>query len=161
MYCLHVVQRISFFTASFFFSFYCVFVLWFVLLRLRNKKNIHTYIFVEEPGKTLSDWCENEWINYLNAKININRIFLSYNCDRVLNPFSVHYRSNYSQLNCSSFVNLSVNTLNLSGSLRFLISLQVWHCALFHFLTWSIILCQLLCRLPLKLHFVSFELRPE
>ena len=30
------------FTASFLFSFYCVFVVWFVLLQLRNKK--HTYI---------------------------------------------------------------------------------------------------------------------
>ena len=38
-------------------------------------------IFVEQPDKTLLDWCENKWINNLNAKININRIFLSYNCD--------------------------------------------------------------------------------
>ena len=38
-------------------------------------------IFVKQPDKTLLDWCENKWINYLNAKININRIFLSYNCD--------------------------------------------------------------------------------
>ena len=37
--------------------------------------------FVEQLDKTLLDWCENRWINYLNAKININRIFLSYNCD--------------------------------------------------------------------------------
>ena len=44
-------------------------------------------IFVEKPDKTLLDWCENKWINYLNAKININRIFLSYNCDEVLNSF--------------------------------------------------------------------------
>ena len=38
-------------------------------------------IFVKQPDKTLLDWCENKWINYLNAKININRIFLSYNCN--------------------------------------------------------------------------------
>ena len=40
-------------------------------------------IFVEQQDKTLLDWCENKWINYLNAKINItgNRIFLSFNCD--------------------------------------------------------------------------------
>ena len=38
-------------------------------------------IFVEQPDKTLLDWCENKWFNYLNAKINIDRIFLSYNCD--------------------------------------------------------------------------------
>ena len=38
-------------------------------------------IFVEQPDKTLLDWCENKWINNLNAKININKIFLSYNCD--------------------------------------------------------------------------------
>ena len=38
-------------------------------------------IFVEQPDKTLLDWCENKWINNLNAKININRIFLSYSCD--------------------------------------------------------------------------------
>ena len=38
-------------------------------------------IFVEQPNKTLLDWGENKWINYLNAKININRIFLSYYCD--------------------------------------------------------------------------------
>ena len=28
-------------------------------------------IFVEQPDKTLLD-CENKWIHYLNAKININ-----------------------------------------------------------------------------------------
>ena len=28
-------------------------------------------IFVKQPDKTLLDWCENKWINYLNAKINI------------------------------------------------------------------------------------------
>ena len=33
-------------------------------------------IFVEQPDKTLLDWCENKWINYLNAKININKIIL-------------------------------------------------------------------------------------
>ena len=38
-------------------------------------------IFVEQSDKTLLDWCENKWINYLNAKININIIFLFYNCD--------------------------------------------------------------------------------
>ena len=43
-------------------------------------------IFVELPDKTLLNWRENKWIHYLNAKININQIFLSYNCD---------YRSNY------------------------------------------------------------------
>ena len=51
---------------------------------LNAKPNItecFTVIFVEQPDKTLLDWCENRWINYLNAKININRIFLSYNCD--------------------------------------------------------------------------------
>ena len=32
-------------------------------------------------NKILLDWCENKWINYLNAKININTIFLSYICD--------------------------------------------------------------------------------
>ena len=37
-------------------------------------------IFVEQLDNTLLDWCENRWINDLNAKININRIFLSYNC---------------------------------------------------------------------------------
>ena len=38
-------------------------------------------IFVEQPNKILLDWCEKKLINYLNAKININRIFSSYNCD--------------------------------------------------------------------------------
>ena len=39
-------------------------------------------IFVEQLDKALLNWCENKWINYyLNAKININKIFLSYNCD--------------------------------------------------------------------------------
>ena len=33
-------------------------------------------IFFKQPNKTLLDWCGNKWINYLNAKININRIFL-------------------------------------------------------------------------------------
>ena len=32
--------------------------------------------FVEQLDKILLDWCENRWINYLNAKININKIFL-------------------------------------------------------------------------------------
>ena len=36
---------------------------------------------VEQLDKTLLDWCENKWINNLNAKININRIFLSCNCN--------------------------------------------------------------------------------
>ena len=38
-------------------------------------------IFVEQPDKTLLDWCENKWINHLNAKININIIVLPCNCD--------------------------------------------------------------------------------
>ena len=38
-------------------------------------------IFIEQPDKTLLDWCENKWINNLNAKININEIFMSSNCD--------------------------------------------------------------------------------
>ena len=42
-------------------------------------------IFVEQPGKTLLDWCENKWTNCLNTKINISKLFLSYNCDLVLN----------------------------------------------------------------------------
>ena len=33
-------------------------------------------IFVEQLDKFLLDWCENRWINYLNAKININLIFV-------------------------------------------------------------------------------------
>ena len=41
----------------------------------------YVVIFVEQQDKTLLDWCENKSINNLNAKININRIFLSYNCD--------------------------------------------------------------------------------
>ena len=43
-------------------------------------------IFVEQMNKILLDWCKNtrKWINYLNAKININKIFLSYICDWVL-----------------------------------------------------------------------------
>ena len=35
-------------------------------------------IFAKQPDKTFLDWCENKWIKYLNSKININRIFLSY-----------------------------------------------------------------------------------
>ena len=38
-------------------------------------------VFAEQPDKILLDWGENKWINYLNAKININKIFLSYNCN--------------------------------------------------------------------------------
>ena len=26
-------------------------------------------IFVEQQDKTLLDWCENKWINHLNAKL--------------------------------------------------------------------------------------------
>ena len=63
-------------------------------------------IFVEQPDKTLLDWGKNKWINNLNAKININRIFLSHNGDSVLNPFILHYRSDYTQLNYNSFVDL-------------------------------------------------------
>ena len=37
-------------------------------------------IFVEQLDKTLLDWCKNKWINNLNVKININKIFLSYSC---------------------------------------------------------------------------------
>ena len=46
-----------------------------------NITECYMVIFVEQLHKTLLDWCENKWIKYLNAKININRIFLSYNCD--------------------------------------------------------------------------------
>ena len=46
-----------------------------------NITECYMVIFVEQPDKTLLDWCENKWVNNLNAKININRIFLSYNCD--------------------------------------------------------------------------------
>ena len=63
-------------------------------------------IFVEQPDKTLLDWCKSKWNYYLNAKININRIFLSYNCDLSFIPVFVHYRSNYTQSDYTSFVNL-------------------------------------------------------
>ena len=53
-------------------------------------------VFVEQLYKTLLDWCENKWIYYLNAKININKNFLSSNCDYVLNSFQTvecrHYK---------------------------------------------------------------------
>ena len=38
-------------------------------------------IFVEKPDKTLLDWYENEGINYVNAKININIVSLSFDCN--------------------------------------------------------------------------------
>ena len=41
---------------------------------------VYGYI-VEQPDKTLLDWCETKWIDYLNDKININKILLPYNCD--------------------------------------------------------------------------------
>ena len=46
----------------------------------------------------------------------------------------VHYRSNYTHCEETTAVLLifSVNAFNLSWSLRFLISLQVLQCALFH-----------------------------
>ena len=45
------------------------------MVNLRSQNAI-VVIFVEQPDKTLLDWCENKWIKYLNAKININKIFL-------------------------------------------------------------------------------------
>ena len=35
-------------------------------------------IFAEQPNKTLLDWFENKWNNYLNTKIDIDKILLSY-----------------------------------------------------------------------------------
>ena len=42
---------------------------------------LNANLFVKQPDKTLLGWFGNKWINYLNAKINIKIIFLSYNCD--------------------------------------------------------------------------------
>ena len=39
------------------------------------------HVTMKKTHSVKLDWCENKWINNLNAKININRIFLSYNCD--------------------------------------------------------------------------------
>ena len=45
------------------------------MVNLRSQNAI-VVIFVEQPDKTLLDWCENKWIKYLNAKININKILI-------------------------------------------------------------------------------------
>ena len=49
--------------------------IWRMMIQLKRKP------LTEEKGRKKKNCCENKWINYLKAKININIIFFSYNWD--------------------------------------------------------------------------------
>ena len=50
------------------------FISTFLMLNLTLQSALWLYLS-EQRNETLLDWCENKWINHLNAKIDINKIF--------------------------------------------------------------------------------------
>ena len=69
-------------------------------------------------------------MNYLNAKIAISRIFLSYNCDLVFNPFICSIFFNEETTEASLI--FSASALDLTRSGFYLILLQIFT-ALLHY----------------------------